>query len=227
MEIPKKMTINLHGGKLPKYRGSSPLNWALINDEHSFSLSIIKVDPGIDSGDILFEKTFPIGVNDTIEDLHAIANVEFPAMLVEVLKNIETDFCLPRKQDKAAASYFPLRFPEDGLVLWDMLTDQQIHNTIRALTNPYPCAYTFFKGRRLKLIKSALHASAFLGEPGRVYQHSSDKGLLVAASNQCLWIKEAIFDDDKTSIFQSVQRYDSFLTIRNFILSQQGIKNDK
>ncbi len=136
--IPRLMSVNLHGGKLPKYRGSSPLNWALINGEASFTLTVTKLEKGIDTGGIIAEKTFVIGINDTICDLHEIANREFPSMLLQALVEIEHGTCPLQLQDEAAASYYPMRFPDDGLILWDIFTAAEIHNRIRALTDPYP-----------------------------------------------------------------------------------------
>jgi methionyl-tRNA formyltransferase len=78
IDMPSHGCVNLHGGRLPQYRGSSPLNWALINGETAFTISIIRVDAGVDTGDVLLDRTFPIGPDDTIADLHRIANANFP-----------------------------------------------------------------------------------------------------------------------------------------------------
>ena len=210
--------INLHGGKLPKYRGSSPMNWALINGEREISLSIIKVDIGVDTGDILLERTVPISDNDTIADIQNIANSIFPEMLTQVVNNIQQEKTQYRKQDESLASYYPLRFPDDGLILWDQLTAQQIHNRIRALTYPYPGAFSYLNGERVKLLRSSLTKTNYYGEPGRIYR-KTNFGLLVCASDRCLWIQNAIFEKDGTSIFEKIQRYEKFATIRDTIAS--------
>ncbi|HUU27810.1 MAG TPA: methionyl-tRNA formyltransferase, partial [archaeon] len=206
IEIPKLMTINLHAGKLSKYRGSSPLNWALINGEPSFTLSVIKVDAGVDTGDILAERTFPISPDNTIRDLHKTADQQFPLMLLEVLARIEKGECIPQPQNKDEASYYPLRFPEDGFILWDTCTAEQVHNRVRALTDPYPCAFTFFKGRKVKLLSSELYNFEYYGEPGRVYIKSAKRGLLVCAQDKCLWITEAVFEDSGEPLFEEIKR---------------------
>lgn len=216
IDTPRIMSINLHAGKLPEYRGSSPLNWALINGETSFTLTIIKLDAGVDTGDIILDKTFDIGINDTIRDLHRIANMEFPSMLVKVLDSIADGSYMLKPQNNLNASYYPLRFPEDGLVLWDIYTAQQIHNRVRALTEPYPCAFTFFDGRKVKLLSSELSDQSYFGEPGRVYQ-KTNKGLLVCASDRCLWIKEAVFGDNGKALHEAISRYDSLATVRSTI----------
>lgn len=219
--IPRIMCINLHGGKLPKYRGSSPMNWALINDEKSFMLSIIKVDSGVDTGDVLMDKAFKIDDDSTIRDLHAVANSEFPKMLVEVVKNIKNDNYAARKQDPAGASYYPLRFPEDGLIVWDMFSARQVYNRIRALTDPYPCAFTFFNGRKVILVSAEMSKTDFFGEPGRIYR-KTDKGILICASDKCLWVKEMRFEDSARRVLNTVKRYDRFATLRESVLKTMG-----
>lgn len=219
IEIPKYMSINLHAGKLPEYRGSSPMNWALINGETSFTLTIIRLDAGVDTGDIILEKTFDISINGTIRDLHRIANDEFPSLLLKALVSIEDGSCVLRPQDKANAAYYPLRFPDDGLILWDIYTAQQIHNRIRALTEPYPCAFTFFNGRKVRLLASELSEQNHFGEPGRVYRKTKE-GLLVCARDKCLWIKKAKFDDNNEPLFEFISRYEKMATVRGTVASQ-------
>ena len=213
ISIPKKMCINLHAGKLPHFKGSSPLNWVIIRGEPEFGLSIIRVDKGIDTGDIVLERSFEIKNNYTIKELHAIANKHFPKMLLEVLKQIDNGTNRFKKQNVIKGAYFPLRFPEDGLVLWDMFTAEEIHNRIRALTDPYPCAYTYLNNRMVQLLDSELMNTEFYGEPGRIYRKTEGK-LTVCASDKCLLINKAIFADNGEAINDAVNLYDRFATIR-------------
>ena len=226
IDIPKIMCINLHAGKLPQYRGSSPLNWALINEEPTFTLSIIKVDAGVDTGDIVIERTFGISINDTIQDLHNTANEQFSLMLLEVVKQIEDNSYVLAPQDNSQKSYYPLRFPDDGFILWDMFTTRQVHNYIRALTEPYPCAFTYFEGRRVNLLSSELYDNPYFGEPGRIYLKSK-RGLLVCAKDRCLWIKDAILLDTGERLFDVVRRYDKLSTVREALVINQNFVNTK
>ncbi|MBF0494500.1 MAG: methionyl-tRNA formyltransferase [Candidatus Omnitrophica bacterium] len=207
IDIPRLMTVNLHGGKLSGRRGSSPMNWALIENADSFTLSIIKVDEGIDTGDILSERTFAVSGDDTIVDLHKIANEQFPKMLVEVIEKIANNTHKMVPQDNSKAAYYPLRFPDDGLILFDMRTAHEAHERLRALTRPYPCAFTFFKGRKVLLIASKRCETPHFGEPGRIYKKTSG-GILVSAKDKCLWITKAEFEDTGASLFDGVKRYD-------------------
>lgn len=206
--------INLHGGKLPQYRGSSPMNWALISGEKEFTLSIIRVDRGVDTGDILSERTFPIGIDDTIAQLQETANSAFPDMLLEVVAQVRSGSLEPRQQDESQAAYYPLRFPDDGLILWDIYTAQQIHNRIRALTDPYPGAFTFFGGRRLKLLSSRLSRRTYYGEPGRIYMKNS-MGLLVCAADRCLWVRRVLIEDSQIDALTAIERYAKLATLRD------------
>lgn len=213
LQIPKKTCINLHGGKLPEYRGSSPLNWSLINGESEFGLSIIEVDEGVDTGPVLASITIPIDMRDSIADLHEEANAHFPEMLETVLGQLERNAVCPRIQDLSKAAYYPVRFPEDGVVLWDMYTAEEVHNRIRALTSPYPCAFSYCNGRKVLLIKSDLCNMPYFGEPGRIYRVEGER-ILVCAKDCCLWVTEAYFSDTGETIMGgAVSRYTTMGTI--------------
>lgn len=218
IELAPRGCINLHGGKLPQYRGSSPMNWALINGESTFSLSIIRVNERVDAGPVLLDRNFPIGTDDTIADLQAIASRVFPEMLLEVLQQIERGTVRERPQDEQEAGYYPLRFPEDGVIFWDACTALQIHNRIRALTDPYPGAFTFHRGRCIKLLRSRLAKRAYHGEPGRVYLKKG-QGLLVCASDRCLWIERAVFEDTGTDAIEAIGRYEQMATLRGLAMA--------
>ena len=216
LDVPRMMSINLHAGHLPTHRGSSPLNWVLLNGETSFTLSVIRLSAEVDGGDVLQDRTFNIGPDDTIRDLHAIANEVFPKMLLDVLGQIRDGSLTPHPQDPAQVAYYPLRFPADGLIVWDLLDAAQIHNSIRALTEPYPCAYTYYGNRKVKLISSSLPDRDCFGEPGRVYRKSGGR-LLVCARDKCLWINEAVCEGDGTPLFDVIQRYDELATVRHAV----------
>ena len=215
IDIPNKLSVNLHGGKLPNYRGSSPMNWAIMNGEKDYSVSIIKVDQGVDTGDILIEKNIPILPEDTIYSLHNKANETFSEILIELLTNLKMMIKNRKKQSSDEASYYSIRKPEDGFISWEYLTAIDIHNRIRALTIPYPCAFSFYNRKKIILIKSKLKKSTFIGEPGRIYKISNNNGLLVAANDKCLWIEEAVYAETGESIMHTVKRYDRFCRIQD------------
>lgn len=217
INIPKIFTINLHGGKLPKYRGSSPLNWALINGETEFTISIIKVDIGVDTGDILKELTIPISNDDDISDLHMKANVGFGNTLIDVINQINKNSydLIPQKNNNI--SYYPMRFKEDGFILFDKYSAIEIHNRIRALTKPYPCAFSFYNSKKIFFEKSELNSYPFYGESGRIYKKNK-KGILVCCRDVSLWITKAFYEDGSYAIDDLI-KYEKFTTLEGEIFS--------
>lgn len=220
--LPTMMSINLHAGKLPEYRGSSPMNWALMRGDSSFTISVIRVDAGVDTGDILLERTFSIAPRDTIRELHDIANRHFPEMVVEVLHQIALGTLKPKPQQKDAGSYCPLRFPDDGLIIWDLLTAEQVYNRIRALTDPYPCAFSYYRGRKVLLTAARPAEPPYYGSPGRIYKLSGKNGMLVCASDRCLWITEARFADTGEDLLDNICRYDELWSLGQMMRTVAG-----
>lgn len=216
--IAPRGAINLHGGRLPEWRGSSPLNWVLIHGQSEFSISVIRVDLGVDTGDVLAEQTFRIDIDDTIATLHAQANECFPRLLSRVVREIAAGTVTGRRQDPSRAGYYPLRFPDDGFVLFDQLTAHEVHNRIRALTDPYPGAFTFYQRRKVTLLASRLTERPFYGEPGRIYRKTG-AGLLVCAKDRCLWILRATFADDGQDALAALPRYETLATLQGLALA--------
>ena len=138
-------------------------------------------------------------------------------MLIEVVEQIKNNTYTLRKQKRNIGDYYPLRFPEDGFILFDQLTAKQIHNRIRALTEPYPCAFTYYNGEKVKLIASEHNEIPFYGEAGRVYMKTK-RGLLVCGKDKCLWIKKGVFVASGKNIWHEVNRYDKFATAKGAIL---------
>jgi methionyl-tRNA formyltransferase len=213
ISVAKYGCINLHGGKLPQYRGSSPMNWALINGEKFFSITIIQVTLGIDTGNILIEKKFQINETDTISELHEIANKNFPQLLLKVLNQIEKKTLKPKVQDMETSSYYPLRFPEDGLIFFDQLTAEEIHNRVRALTSPYPGVLTYYNNKKITVLKTSLTKRPFFGVAGRIYRTSREKGILVCAKDKCLWLNETVDHETGENCINVFSRYDKLATI--------------
>ena len=216
--IAKYGCINLHGGKLPKYRGSSPMNWALINGEKKFTITIIKVDKGVDTGDILLEKTFKIDNKHTIADLHDIANANFPDMLIDVISQIQNGKFKSIVQNNNQSSYYPLRFPDDGLIFFDQYKANEIHNRIRALTSPYPGVSCYYHKKQVVILKSKLPRRSFFGEPGRIYRVTKNKGILVCAKDKCLWLEKVIDKKTKLDITKDFVKYEKLGTIHQAAL---------
>lgn len=156
--IPKYGLINLHAGKLPKYRGGSPLNWQIINNEKYFGISVIKINEGIDTGDIIFEKKFKLLNKYKIEDLHRIANNFFPRLLYKSIFKVISRKKL-KKQDERKANYFKQRKPEDSLINPTGTTFKQLTLLLRAMSNSYPSPYMIHKNKKIIIKKIKISKS--------------------------------------------------------------------
>lgn len=135
--LPRLQTINCHAGKLPFYRGRNILNWALINDEKEFGITIHYVDEGIDTGDIILQKTYPITDSDTYSSLLQLAHEQCAEVLFEALCLLQEGKTQRIKQDSIhqVGFYCPARIPGDEWINWHQ-SSRNIFNFIRALNTP-------------------------------------------------------------------------------------------
>lgn len=145
----------VHASLLPKSRGGAPLNWALINGEERTGVTLFYLADGVDDGDIIAQATIPIAFDDTCAMLYDKVTAETQILLERYLPLIERG-CAPRvPQDEREATWFPQRRPEDGMISWS-LTTRQIYNWVRALTRPYPGAFTFLDGQCFQVWKASM-----------------------------------------------------------------------
>jgi methionyl-tRNA formyltransferase len=198
LALPRLGTINLHGGRLPEYRGGSPLNWQMINGEAEAGISVIQVDEGIDSGDILAEASFAIADQDDIADLHRKANGIFPGLTLEVLRAIELGSLKPRAQDKSRAAYWHQRNDDDGHLSPLAMTASEAHRFIRAITTPYPGAFARLGEKRVRLLTASRPEVSRSGTPGRVFYHLGQGPFLVFKDRCSLRLESYRFEDDLT-----------------------------
>lgn len=154
LSIPRYCSLNLHGGKLPNYRGGSPLNWQIINNEKVIGISVIKMEKKIDKGPVIKEKNFFLKKKYDIRDVHRIANSFFPSLLMDSIKLIyRNPNKVFKKNCRQNDKYYKQRQDKDGKIDW---TKKKLdnYNLIRAITKPYPCAYSFDPNRKkIRIIK--------------------------------------------------------------------------
>ncbi len=146
----EKGCINVHASLLPKYRGAAPIQWALINCEEITGVTTMFMNEGLDTGDVLLQKEVVIKESDNALTLSERLSEIGADLLVETLSGVRSDVVRPRPQT-GEPSYAPLLKKEDGLIDWS-LSARQIWCRTRGLY-PWPCAYTYYRGRLLKLIK--------------------------------------------------------------------------
>jgi methionyl-tRNA formyltransferase len=155
--------INVHASLLPKYRGAGPIQWAIINGETRTGVTTMRIDAGLDTGDVLLKTETEIGPDENAVELGRRLAVLGADLLVETLAGLAAGAIAPQKQDSSQASYARLLKKEDGLVDWS-LPAPPIHNRVRGL-QPWPGAYTTFRGQTLHVWKSRVHTSWQAGYP--------------------------------------------------------------
>jgi methionyl-tRNA formyltransferase len=166
--LPTLGTINLHGGRLPQYRGGSPLNWQMINGDPSVGISIIRLDEGIDTGPVLAEAIIPVGPSDTIADVHGRANRIFPDLVLQSVEALARDPAAGRRQDESKACYWHQRADCDGHIRLTDMTAIEVDRMVRALTRPYPGAYAYLGQSKVRLYKASIADLVLRGLPGRI-----------------------------------------------------------
>ena len=184
IKIPK-LVLNLHAGKIPQYRGGSPLNWQIINNEKYFGLSILKLEKGIDTGPVYLQKKYLLKRKFTIKDLHKVANIEFPKMINHVLLNINK--IKPIKQIKKNSKYWKQRNDLDGKINFKSYTGLKIIRLSRALQNPYPNVWCLnndnFKVRFQKLSITNKKITGLFGTikiiNNKIYLKCKNKNLVI------------------------------------------------
>ncbi|MDR1982634.1 MAG: hypothetical protein LBQ08_02435 [Holosporaceae bacterium] len=189
-------TINCHAGKLPFYRGRNILNWVLINDEKEFGITVHYVDEGIDTGDIILQKTYPINDADDYKALLEIAHVECAGVLYEALLLVyEGDFTkLDQKSIHPVGMYCGAREEGDEIIDWSSST-RDLFNFVRALAKPSPMAKCFLNGKEFFINKASLidNAPLYKGTPGQILYKENGK-FIVKTKDSILKIEEYFYD---------------------------------
>lgn len=148
LKLSKIASLGTHFSPLPKYRGFAPLNWVLINGEKETAVNLFYLDKEVDSGDIIDREVVPISEEDDINILFQKCLYSFEIILRRTIPTLEKGFISGNAQDSKDATYTCARNPEDGLVDWNW-SAESIYNITRALTYPYPGAFTFINNNKL------------------------------------------------------------------------------
>ncbi len=152
LDIPKYGCLNIHASLLPKYRGASPIQHVIIDGEEKTGVTIMQMDAGLDTGDMLYKKEVAIETQDTFETLHDKLMVLGGEAIVEALPLLEAGKLIPEKQNDAESCYASLIQKSMGAI--DFAKDATtIDRLIRGM-NPWPSAYTSYKGKQMKIWKA-------------------------------------------------------------------------
>jgi methionyl-tRNA formyltransferase len=149
LDLPPLGNINLHASLLPKYRGAAPIQWAIARGETVTGVSTMKIDAGLDTGDILLQREIPIASNDTAETLAPKLATVGADLTVETLRELQAGAILPRRQDPTHATLAPILKKEDGLIDFSH-SAIEIINRLRGF-QPWPGAYSKFRGKNLQI----------------------------------------------------------------------------
>ncbi|HEY9828734.1 MAG TPA: methionyl-tRNA formyltransferase [Stenomitos sp.] len=177
--IERTAFVNVHYSPLPQYRGRANVNWALINNESYSAITIHRIVPDLDGGDILFQELIPIHLDDTVATLYERLNKIQAENLGKTIVNFLHGYEGIR-QNKEEATYCCTRLPEDGVINWSAST-QSISQLIRALVDPFPGAYTYFQGERMIIwhAQPISNPPTYVGRvPGRVIGRSKTEGFI-------------------------------------------------
>lgn len=192
IELPEYKTINCHAGKLPFYRGRNILNWVLINDEKEFGITVHYLDEGIDTGDILLQRTYPITDDDSYGTLLERAYTGCADILYDAVKLIQDGHVstVAQRDLDPEGTYFGRRTEGDEIIDWNQ-TSRELFNFIRAVSDPGPRATTFVNGHIMKINKSAMiqGAHVYKNTVGQVVGKSPE-GLIVKTKDTTLLITE-------------------------------------
>jgi methionyl-tRNA formyltransferase len=186
---PKNACIACHFSLLPKYRGFSPINWAIINGESQSGLTFFHLSDDIDNGDIVTQKKFEILLEDDVAKVYEKAYAIFLKTLDSEIDNLNNNWIKRVKQNNKNASYCCSRAPEDGLINWKYPA-LDIYNLIRGISYPWPGAFTFYKGEKLTIWESKIYKIPhYVGIiPGRVIKIVPGTGVVVLLSKNALLI---------------------------------------
>ncbi len=187
LDYPKYGCVNVHASLLPKYRGASPIHWAILNGDTETGVTTMQMDAGMDTGDILRVEKLPIDMDDTAEDLFEKLSELGAKTMLATIEDIESGNAHPVPQDHSKATTVGLLTKELGNVDWTKPA-LQIHNQIRGLYS-WPGAYTFLDGTMLKLHKASLTTEKSGKAPGTVVQ-AKDRLLVCCGDGLCVDLQE-------------------------------------
>jgi methionyl-tRNA formyltransferase len=176
IDIPRFGIINVHASLLPKYRGAAPIQWAIANGETHTGVTTMRIDAGLDTGDMLLKWETPIGPEENAVELGERLAQAGAELLVQTLAGIEAGTIHPQPQDNAQHTLAPILKKEDGLIDWNWTADR-IHNRARGLY-PWPGAYSSFRGQGFNIWKSRVSGDAITSAPGTLIVQK--KRLLIA-----------------------------------------------
>jgi len=195
LDIPKKGFFGVHASSLPKDRGGAPVNWQLIKGRDEIGVSLFEFVPEVDHGDILKQTAVQIEDRDNIATVYDKVTVTTFDLLREGLSELDGNETDLTSQSFANATYNPKRKPKDGLIDWTRSPTFQ-WNWIRAQTDPYPGAFTFYEGEKVIIWDATVRDyQTSSGEPGKILSVENGEGVLVQTGDGTILIERIEFEN--------------------------------
>ena len=199
LDIPKFGVINVHASLLPKYRGSSPIQWAIINGEKQTGITIMKTALGVDSGDIILQKKIDIKENETAGELFDRLSQIGPEALLEALDLVEQGKAVFTPQDESKATHVSMLKKEDGHIDWSKKA-KEIKNQVYGM-NPWPSAFSYFNKKLFKIWTCDIEPMKLDYPNG--YMFIKDKKVFVKCSDGAIELKEVQIEGKKRMTSQA------------------------
>ncbi|MEH0631628.1 methionyl-tRNA formyltransferase [Streptomyces stelliscabiei] len=181
-DLPTHGTLNIHDSLLPTYAGFSPLIWALINGEQEVGVTAHRMDGELDMGDVLLQRSVPVGAKDTATDLfHRTVDLIGP-LVTDSLELIASGEAVWTPQDRSRSSFFHKRSLEDSRIDWTWPAED-LERFVRAQSDPYPNAFTHHRGERIRIVSASVSEGRYGGTPGRIFIREGDGVVIVAGAD--------------------------------------------
>lgn len=209
--LPKYGCINIHASLLPRYRGAAPINWAIINGEKETGITIMEMDEGLDTGDMLSSKAIPIREEDDSQSIHDKLSLLGGKLIVDTLEDFKSKSIISIPQDNDLSNYAPMLTKETGRIDWNRNGDNII-NLIRGL-KPWPSAYMIYKGENIKIHKARKEERFSPLENGMVVKVSHE-GIYVNCADSSIIIEELQFPGKRKLHVSEYLRGNDFEYIR-------------
>lgn len=172
LSAPKFGCVNIHSSLLPKYRGAAPINWAIVNGDTVTGVTTMQMDAGLDTGDILLQRSLQIGSDERTPELTGRLAALGAELLIETIEQIASGTAQRIPQDNSIASYAPILKREDGLINWE-LSATRIRNQMRGFT-PFPGCYTVVREQKLEIVEMSAEPAPAVLEAGTITEIGRD-----------------------------------------------------
>lgn len=188
INIPPKGVINVHGSLLPKYRGAAPIHYAIVNGEEKTGVTIMYIDKGLDSGDMILKRESKIEEEDTLEIMHdKLAKLGSEA-LVEAMELLEKGEAKREAQNHDEATFCRTIEKDEAKIDWTK-SMKDVYNFVRGM-NPFPCAFTLLENKRYKIYEVEKNDKDYPGKAGEVVDIIKGKGYVIKVGDKAVILKK-------------------------------------